>query len=169
MKCTLSYWLAALQHILCMKIVSTHFTVFPCYYSKTSNNGPSVKRTPSAQRTAHLPPIDFYHRTNTLRTSEERTPLNSEQRTVISPQRSLANTKLPLKTDSEDNADACRPLSLRHRHWIQRSSTIAALLCIVLAFLVSVKQRTGPEMRPHHVQQSQITTPTGSIPNAYNG
>ena len=24
-------------------------------------------------------------------------------------------------------------------------------------------------MRPHRVQQSQITTPTGSIPNAYNG
>ena len=24
-------------------------------------------------------------------------------------------------------------------------------------------------MRPHRVQQPQITTPTGSIPNAYNG
>ena len=24
-------------------------------------------------------------------------------------------------------------------------------------------------MRPHSVQQSQITTPTGSMPNAYNG
>ena len=29
------------------------------YYSKTSNNGPSEKRTTSLQRTAHLPPIDF--------------------------------------------------------------------------------------------------------------
>ena len=28
-------------------------------YSKTSNNGPSEKRTSSLQRTAHLPPIDF--------------------------------------------------------------------------------------------------------------
>ena len=28
-------------------------------YSKTSNNGPSEKRTTSEQRTAHLPPIDF--------------------------------------------------------------------------------------------------------------
>ena len=28
-------------------------------YSKTSNNGPSEKRTTSVQRTAHLPLIDF--------------------------------------------------------------------------------------------------------------
>ena len=28
-------------------------------YSKTSNSGPSEKRTTSLQRTAHLPPIDF--------------------------------------------------------------------------------------------------------------
>ena len=77
--------------------------------------------------------------------------------------------KLPPKTDSEDNAGACRPLSLRHRCWIQRLNTIVALLRIVLAFLVSVKQRRGPKRRPHRVQQ--ITTPTGSklIPNAYNG
>ena len=96
--------------------------------------------------TAHLPPIDFtIARTNTFRTSEKRTPLNSEQRTLISPQRTLANTKLPPKTDSEDNADACRPLSLRHRRWIQRSSTIVALLRIELAVLVSVKQRRGPK------------------------
>ena len=27
-------------------------------YSKTSNNGPSEKRTTSLQQTAHLPPID---------------------------------------------------------------------------------------------------------------
>ena len=62
-------------------------------YSKTSNNGPSEKRTTSVQRTAHLPPINFtMHRTNTLRTSEKRTPLNSTQRTLISPQSTLANT-----------------------------------------------------------------------------
>ena len=115
-----------------------------------------------------LSPDWLYHRTNTFWTSEKQTPLNSKQRTLISPQHTSANTKLPPKADSKDNADACRPLSLRHRHWIQRSSTIAALLCIMLAFLLSIKQWTGPEMRPHHVQQSQITTPTGSIPNAYN-
>ena len=28
-------------------------------YSKTSNNGPSEKRTTSVQQMAHLPPIDF--------------------------------------------------------------------------------------------------------------
>ena len=28
-------------------------------YSKTSNNGPSEKRTTSVQRTNHLPPVDF--------------------------------------------------------------------------------------------------------------
>ena len=65
---------------------------------------------------------------------------------------------VPPKTDSEDNADACRPLSLRHLCWIQRPSTVVALLRIV-AFLISVKQQRGPKMR---VQQSQIITPTGS-------
>ena len=48
-------------------------------YSKTSNNGPSEKRTTSLQRTAYLLPIDFT--IDTFRTSEKRTPLNSEQRT----------------------------------------------------------------------------------------
>ena len=96
-------------------------------YSKTSNNGPSEKRTTSVERTAHLPPVDF-----TFQTSEKWTPLNSEQRTLISSQCTLANTKLPPKTDSKDNTDACRPLSLRHHHWIQRLSTTvhrASLSC----------------------------------------
>ena len=39
------------------------FTKFPptkiTRYSKTSNNGSSVKQTTSVQRTAHLPPIDL--------------------------------------------------------------------------------------------------------------
>ena len=119
-------------------------------YSKTSNNGPSEERTTSVQRTAHLPPIDFtIELIYKFRTSEKRTPLNSEQRTLISPQRTLANTKLPPKTDSGGNADPCRPLSLRHRCWIQRPSTIVASLRIVLAFLVSVNQQRGPKMRPH--------------------
>ena len=46
---------------------------------------------------------------------------------------------------------------------------IVAVLRIVLAFFVSVKQWKDQKMQPHRVQQSQITTPTGSIPNAYNG
>ena len=36
----------------------------------------------------------FYHRTNTFRTSEKRTLLNSEQWTLISPWRNLANIKI---------------------------------------------------------------------------
>ena len=39
--------------------VVAHFSALYVYYSKTSNNGPSEKRTTSLQRTAHLPPIDF--------------------------------------------------------------------------------------------------------------
>ena len=35
-----------------------HPVKFPMY-SKTSNNGPSEKRTTPLQQTAHLPPIDF--------------------------------------------------------------------------------------------------------------
>ena len=64
---------------------NTGFTLLEDSYSKTSNNGPSEKRTTSVQRTGHLPPIDF---TIEL-TSEKRTPLNSEQRTQISPRRTL--------------------------------------------------------------------------------
>ena len=58
-------------------------------YSKTSNNGSSEKRT----------------------TSEKWTPLNSEQRTLTSPRRTLANTKLPPRTDSEITPTYCRRLS----------------------------------------------------------
>ena len=115
------------------------------------------------------PRLILLYRASTFRTSEKRTLLNFEQRTLISPQRTLTNTKVPPKTDSEYNAGACRPILLHHHCWIQRPSTIVALLRILLAFLVSVKQQRGPKMRPHRVQQSQITTPTGSIPNAYNG
>ena len=38
---------------------SSFLIVVVYVYSKTSNNGPSEKRTTSLQRTAHLPPIDF--------------------------------------------------------------------------------------------------------------
>ena len=116
-----------------------------------------------------LAPDWFYHRTNTFRTSEKRTALNSKQWTLISSQRTLADTKITSENGQQSYIHACQPLSLRHRCWIQRSSTIVALLRIVLAFLVTIKQRRGPKMQPHRVQQSQITTPTESIRNAYNG
>ena len=72
-------------------------------YSKTSNNGPSEKRTTSVQQTPHLPPIDFaielIHfeppRSGHLSNA---TPNN---RHWSSPWRTLANTKLLMKMDSE--------------------------------------------------------------------
>ena len=56
--------LASLQDVEYCKcydlIVRYSWVVFVhLHYSKTSNNGPSEKRTTSLQRTAHLPPIDF--------------------------------------------------------------------------------------------------------------
>ena len=52
---------------------------------KTSNNGPSEKRTTSLQQIDHLPPIDF-------RTSEKRISLNSVQRTLMTPMQSQYNS-----------------------------------------------------------------------------
>ena len=80
----------------------------------------------------------------------------------------LSQCKITSENGQQSYTHACRPLSLRHRCWIQRQSTIdiVALVRIVLAFLISVKQWRGQKMR---VQQSQITTSTGSIPNAENG
>ena len=43
----------------------------------------------------------------------------------------------------------------RHRRWIQKPR---ALLLIVVAFLVNVKQRRAPKMRPHYVQQPSRST-----------
>ena len=122
-------------------------------HNKTSTNGPSEKRTTSAQRTAHLPPVDF-----TIELIHFKPPGNFVLAKVrwelISVRCSeLKGVRFSPKTDSGGNADACRPLSLRHRCWILKLSTIVALLCIVLAFLVSVRQRRG------RVQPSQITTP----------
>ena len=70
-------------------------------YSKSSNNGPSEKQTASVQWMAHLSPIDFTIELIHFEGSKKRTPLNSEQRTLISPRHTLANIKLPLKMDSE--------------------------------------------------------------------
>ena len=87
--------------------------------SKTSNNGPSEKRTISVQRTDHLPPIDF---TNDLLIHFEPprsawTPLISEQRTLslMTPTNSFVR-----------NANACRLLRkiVGHHRWIQRPSII---------------------------------------------
>ena len=74
-------------------------------HSKTSNDRPSKKRTTSLQWTAHLPPIDFTihykYITNTFQTSEKWTLLNSKKRTLIRPQCTMANKKLPPKKGSE--------------------------------------------------------------------
>ena len=74
-------------------------------YSKTSDNGPSKNWTTSVQRTAHLPRLT--HTTNIFRTTEKQTPLNSKQWTLISPRRTLANTKLPPKMNSEVTPTLC--------------------------------------------------------------
>ena len=42
-----------------MVMQSTHASGTLVSYSKTSNNGPSEKRTTSVQQTDHLPLIDF--------------------------------------------------------------------------------------------------------------
>ena len=39
--------------------ISLSLTTYLDNYSKTSNNGPSEKRTTSVQQTTRLPPIDF--------------------------------------------------------------------------------------------------------------
>ena len=70
-------------------------------YSKTSNSRPSEKQTTSLERTYQFAPNWFYHRTNAFQNSEKRAPLNSIQWTMMSSRLTLANTKLPLKTDSE--------------------------------------------------------------------
>ena len=40
-------------------VYGTYIYIHTYIYSKTSNGGPSEKRTTSVQRTTHLPPIDF--------------------------------------------------------------------------------------------------------------
>ena len=81
------------------------------------------KQTTSVQRTDHLPPID------------RTTNLNSKQQTLMSPRRTLTNTKLPPKTDSETIATPTNSLStlvdgfhkiVRHHRWIQRPGITAA-------------------------------------------
>ena len=70
------------------------------HYSTGNNSGPRT-----LVRIVEVSVIGGVHfrrfHCNTLRTSEKRTPLNSEQWTLIRPRRTLANTKLPPKTDSE--------------------------------------------------------------------
>ena len=112
-------------------------------YSKTSNNGPSEKRSTSLQGTAHLPPIDF-----TIELIHYEPPRSGHLSTPNNGHWSGPDVPWPIqnylrkrtvKLDPH-NVDACRPLSYRHRRWIQWPST-------VLAFLVSVKQRRGPKTR----------------------
>ena len=94
---------AETAHSPCLTLFTSTKPIFKtncANYSKTSNNGPSEKWTTSVQRTANLPLIDFTIELIHFE-SEKRTPLNSEQRTLIRPRRTLTNTKLPPKTDSK--------------------------------------------------------------------
>ena len=125
---------------------------------------PLKSRQPLYSRQITCPRLICPHRTNTFRTSEKRTPLNSEQWTLMSPRHTLANTKLPPKTDSETTptnsfvhiaSGFCKIVC--HHRW--PDSIILALLLIVLAFFSMIQQRRGPKMRPHRVQQPEHTLP----------
>ena len=77
------------------------------------------------------------------------------------PGRTLANTKLPPKTDSETiptNSSVHKRLSYDcgHHRWIQRPGIILAVPLIALAFLAMVQKRRGPKML---VQQPGHTLP----------
>ena len=63
-------------------------------YSKTSNNGPSEKRTTSVQRTDQMPPIDASIEIIHFKPPRSGYPLNSEQWTLMGPRRTLTNKKL---------------------------------------------------------------------------
>ena len=113
-------------------------------YSKTFNNRPDNLCTVDRS----LAPDWFYHRTNTFQTSKKRTPLNSKQRTLMSPRHTLPNTKLPPKVDSETTptnsfvynatlVDHFRKI-VRHRCWIQQPGITLALLLTVLAFIAEM-------------------------------
>ena len=124
-------------------------------------------RTTSLQRTDHLTPIDFTVELihfEPPRSGHLSTPY---ERTLMSPRLTLANTKLPPKTDSETTivlhimrtlVDRFRK-NVRRRRWIQKTGHNLALLLIVLAFLTMVQQRRGPKMRPRRVQRAQHTLP----------
>ena len=136
-------------------------------YSKTSNNGPSGKRTTFLQRTAHLPPIDF-----TIELIHFEPPRSGHLSTLNNRHWSGPDVPWPIQNYLRKwtvklhlhNADTCptafvMPPSL--------DSMTEHYISTVLAFLVSVKQRRGPKMLVRPI--THITTPTGSIPNAYNG
>ena len=112
-------------------------------YSKISNNGPYQKQTTSGQWEGCLHPFDF-----TIELIHLEPPRSGHLSTLynrhISPRLTLANTKLPSKTDSETmptdvfahNGDACWPFRkiVCHSRWIQRLGIILAPLLIMLAF-----------------------------------
>ena len=93
-----------------------------------------------------LAPDWFYHRTNTFRTSEKQTPLNSEQQTLISPQRTLAN--ITSENGQWSYTHIMRTLVNHFRNATTTGFKEWALLLIVWAFLVSIKQRRGPKLQP---------------------
>ena len=135
-----------------------------------------------------LAPNWFYYRTK-FSTTKEQVLFNSIQRTLIGPRLTLANAKIPPKTDSETtHTDSLYTMWMlvdrlsisRHRglftrtfrkivcylHLIQRLGIMLALLLIVLAFFAIVQQRSSLKIWLHHAQQSEhtFTTPTRSKP-----
>ena len=93
------------------------------------------------------------------------TPFNSEQRILISPQRTLANI-------TSENGQ----WSYTHIMWTLvncfRNATITgfkerALLLIVWAFLVSIKQRRGPKMQPFRAFNSPADHRLPRLPEVY--
>ena len=105
-------------------------------------------RTTSVQWIDHLTLIDFTIELIHFKPPKKRTPLNSKQRTLMSPRHTLANTKLPPKVDSETTptnsfvynatlVDHFRKI-VHHRRWIQQPGITLALLLTVLAFIAEM-------------------------------
>ena len=111
----------------------------------------------------------FYHRTNTFWASEKQTPLNSKQWILISPRRTF---KITLETRQWSYSHIMQKLVDCFRN-----TTITGLK--TEHYISTVVHRAGLSRQCKAIErsekcdliafgQSHITTPTGSIPNAYN-
>ena len=81
-----------MQNHLCVHCTA----ILLCMYSGTSENGPSLERTPPLERTVVLPPFE----SPIIWTSEERTLPNSLERTLAQSPAYCCRTLLPPKTDT---------------------------------------------------------------------
>ena len=139
---------------------------------------PLKSRQPLYSTQITCPRLICPHRTSTFRTSEKRTPLNSEQWTLMNPRHTLASTKLPPKTDSETTptnnfvhiASGFCKIACHHRwpdsktgHYI---GTVA--YCTSLFLHDTATERSKDVTSSCSTARAHITTPTGSIPNALN-